>query len=208
MAIEMLRIVRYGAFALIGVLVLALLAVGLGYVETGGPTPAGGVTKGAPVVAHFKLTDQEGRPVSEKDMLGRAAVVFFGFTFCPDVCPTTLVSLTALLKDLGPDADKLGVYFVTVDPERDGPEALKAYLSSFDPRIRGLTGEANEIAAFAKPLGVYYARVKLEGGGYTMDHTATVFLLDAQGRFVGTIAYGEEAVTAREKLERLVGGKS
>jgi protein SCO1/2 len=203
MAIEVLRIVRYGAFALIAVMVFALLAVGLGFVETGGPK---GVSQGEPVVAPFKLTDHEGRMVSERDMLGRPAVIFFGFTFCPDVCPTTLVSLSALLKELGPAADKLGVYFVTVDPERDTAAALKEYLSSFDPRIRGLTGDADEIAALAKPLGVYFARVKLEGGGYTMDHTATVFLLDAQGRFVGTIAYGEESAAARAKLERLAKG--
>jgi protein SCO1/2 len=205
MAIDVLRIVRYGAFALIAVMVFALLAVGLGIVETGGPRPLG-VSQGAPVVAPFKLTDHEGRPVSERDVLGKPAVIFFGFTFCPDVCPTTLVSLTAALKEMGPAADALGLYFVTVDPERDTAAALKEYLSSFDPRIRGLTGEAEQIAAFAKPLGVYYARVKLEGGGYTMDHTATVFLLDAEGRFVGTIAYGEDGVAARAKLERLAKG--
>lgn len=206
MATDMLRIIRYGAIALIAVLVFASLAVGLGFVQTGGPEPSAGVGLGAPVVAPFQLTDQEGRPVSERDVLGKPAVIFFGFTYCPEVCPTTLVSLSATLKQLGPEADKLGVFFVTVDPLRDTAATLKDYLQPFDPRIRALTGPEDQIAAFAKPLGVYYARVKIEGGGYTMDHTATVFLLDAEGRFAGTIAYGEDAETARAKLERLAKG--
>ncbi len=199
----MLRVIRYGAVALIAVLVLGSLAVGLGWLQSGrSPLP----TAGGPVVASFHLIDQANKPVSEHDVLGRPAVVFFGFTYCPEVCPTTLASLTGLLGRLGAPADRLGVFFVTVDPARDTPPALASYLSSFDPRIRGLTGAPDQIAALAKSLGVYYARVEVQGGGYTMDHTASVFLLDAQGRFVGTIAYGENSDAALAKLRRLAGG--
>lgn len=204
MSIETLRIIRYGAFVLIGVLALGWAAVGLGLVDISARKPI--VEKlriGAPAVAPFTLTDQEGRIVSEADIKGRPAVVFFGFTFCPDVCPTTLASLTAVMGKMGPSADKLAFFLVTVDPERDTPGELKQYLSSFDPRIRGLTGAADQIAAMAAPLKIYYAKVTIDGGGYTMDHDAAVYLIDAKGGFAGTIAYGEDAATAQAKLERL-----
>lgn len=204
MGTEMLRIIRYGAVALIAVLVLGSLAVGLGWLQSARAPLL--PTAGGPVVGSFNLIDQATKPVSERDVLGRPAVVFFGFTYCPEVCPTTLASLTGLLGRMGGQADRLGVFFVTVDPERDTPPALSSYLSPFDPRIRGLTGAPDQIAALAKSLGVYYARVQLEGGGYTMDHTASVFLLDARGRFVGTIAYDENADTALAKLRRLASG--
>jgi protein SCO1/2 len=202
MGTEVLRIIRYGAIAAIAALVLASLSVGLGLFQSG-PGPGAPPQFGAPLVAPFQLTDQNGQDATERDVLGRPAVVFFGFTYCPEVCPTTLMSLSGLMGRMGAKADAFRVFFVSVDPERDTPEALKSYLSSFDPRIRGLTGSPEQIAAFAKPLGVYYARTKLEGGGYTVDHTATVFLLDAQGRFAGSIAYGEDAASALAKLENL-----
>jgi protein SCO1/2 len=204
MNIETLRYIRYGAFALIGVLALGWAAVGLGLVPlSGARTETAGPTYGKLALKPFALVDQDGKAVSEADILGRPAVVFFGFTMCPEVCPTTLVSMTAALGKLGPAADRLGVYFVTVDPERDTAAELKQYLSSFDPRIRALTGDKAQIAAMATPLGVYFAKVKIEGGGYTMDHTASIFLLDAQGKLTGTIAYGEDAETALAKLKEL-----
>lgn len=203
MSIETLRIIRYAAFAAIGGLALFWAAIGLGWLQRAdAPSPA----LGAPVVATFELADHEGRAVSQADLLGRPTVVFFGFTYCPDVCPTTLTSLSALLGKMGADADRLGVFFVTVDPERDTAKALKDYLSSFDPRIRGLTGATEQIAALARPLGVFFARSDSNGGGYTMDHTASVFLLDAQGRLISTIAYGEDEATALAKLMRLAKG--
>lgn len=205
MSIETLRYIRYGAFAAIAVLALFWLSVGLGWV--GGGTPAvSSPQPGAPVVGTFDLVDQTGQRVGQADVLGRPAVLFFGFTYCPDVCPTTLATITALLGKMGERADGLGVYFVTVDPARDTEAALKEYLKSFDPRIRGLTGAPDQIAAIAKPLGVYYARHESEGGGYTMDHTASVFLLDAKGRLISTIAYGEDEATALAKMERLARG--
>jgi protein SCO1/2 len=209
MGIEALRIIRYGAFALIAVLALAWAAVGLGLVDVGTrPAAVAKLQIGSNVIAAFKLTDQEGRAVSAADLEGRPAVVFFGFTYCPDVCPTTLASLSGMLGKMGSEADKLAVFFVTVDPERDTVGELKQYLSSFDPRVRGLTGAADQIAAIAAPLKIYYAKVKIGGGGYTMDHDAAVYLIDANGGFAGTIAYGEDAASAQAKLERLAKGAS
>ena len=132
----------------------------------------------------FKLTDQNGRPVSDQDLKGYPFLVFFGFTHCPDVCPTTLFEVSEILRSLGGDADRARALFITVDPERDTPAAMKDYLSSFDPHLAGLTGDAAAIAAVAKAYRVYYKKVPLDQGDYTMDHTAIVYLMDKDGRFV------------------------
>ena len=132
----------------------------------------------------FSLTDQEGRTATDRDFRGRPFLVFFGFTHCPDVCPTTLFDVSEIMRLLGPDAERVGAAFITVDPERDTPAALKDYLSSFDPRLKGLTGDTDAIAAVAKAYRVYFKKVPLDAGGYTMDHTAIVYLMDKQGRFV------------------------
>jgi len=131
----------------------------------------------------FRLTDQNGRTVTEQDFKGAPFLVFFGFTHCPDVCPTTLFEVSEILRTLGPDAARVKVAFITVDPERDTPPALKDYLSSFDPHMDGLTGDPAAIAAVAKAYRVYYKKVPLDEG-YTMDHTAIVYLMDKDGNFV------------------------
>lgn len=160
----------------------------------------------AAVGGPFRLATDDGRPVTDADLLGRPTVIFFGFTFCPEVCPTTLAELSSALAALGPEADRLNVVFVSVDPERDTPEILRDYLSAFDPRIRGLTGTPEEIASAARAYAVFYRKVPLEGGDYTMDHTASMFLMDAEGRFVGTISFGEDPKVAFAKLKRLAEG--
>jgi protein SCO1/2 len=132
----------------------------------------------------FKLVDQNGQIVTDEDLKGRPFLVFFGFTHCPDVCPTTLFEVSEILRALGPDADRTRALFITVDPERDTPAVMKDYLSSFDPHLSGLTGNAAEIAAVAKAYRVYFKKVPLEQGGYTMDHTAIVYLMDKDARFV------------------------
>jgi protein SCO1/2 len=152
----------------------------------------------------FSLIDQRGKLVTEKDFLGKPMLVFFGFTFCPDVCPTTLMEMTERLKELSADADKLNVLFVTVDPLRDTPEQLALYLSSFDPRIAGLSGGESEINSLMTKYRVYARKVPLAGGGYTMDHTATVYMMNAKGEFVGIISYGEPAESVRSKIKRLL----
>lgn len=150
----------------------------------------------------FAMVDTGGRPVTEADLAGRPAALFFGFTFCPDVCPTTLSLLTEVMGRMGGAADRLNVVFVSVDPERDTPEALKLYLSSFDPRIRGFTGTAAQVAAMADAYHVTYRRVPVEGG-YTMEHSAGVFLFDRTGRLDGVIDDGEDEASVLGKLTML-----
>src|SRR5437899_11871455 len=132
----------------------------------------------------FKLTDQDGQVLTDQDLKGRPFLVFFGFTHCPDVCPTTLFEVSEILRALGPDADRTRALFITVDPERDTPAVIKDYLASFDPHVAGLTGDPASVAAVAKGYRVYFKKVPLDEGGYTMDHTAIVYLMDKQGRFV------------------------
>jgi protein SCO1/2 len=132
----------------------------------------------------FSLTDQNGRAFTDQDVKGKPFLVFFGFTNCPDICPTTMFEISEVLKKLGPEADRTRALFITVDPERDTPAALKDYVSSFDPRIIALTGTPEEIAAVAKAYRAYYRRVPNKDGGYTMDHLALVYLMGKDGRFV------------------------
>jgi protein SCO1/2 len=150
----------------------------------------------------FKLTDQNGRTVSDQDLKGRPFLVFFGFTHCPDVCPTTLFDVSELMRSLGPDADRARALFITVDPERDTPSVMKDYLSSFDPHLTGLTGDAAAIAAVAKAYRVYYKKVPLDQGGYTMDHTAIVYLMDKDGRFVAPFSLKRTTEAAAADLRR------
>lgn len=153
----------------------AFLVSGRTGVSAPGPSAIGGP---------FKLTDQDGKTVTDQSLKGKPYLVFFGFTHCPDICPTTLFEVSELLGKLGPDADRVGALFVTVDPERDTPAKLKDYLGSFDPRLRGLTGDEAAVTAMTKAYRVYSKKVPLEGNDYTMDHTALVYLMDKQGRFV------------------------
>jgi protein SCO1/2 len=156
-----------------------------------------------PIGGPFKLTTQDGKPFTDENLKGKPFAVFFGFTHCPEVCPTTLYDLTQDLAALGKDADNLSVAFVTVDPARDTPELLKTYLASFDPRIVGLTGTEEEIAAVAKAYKVYYRKVPTDSD-YTMDHTATIFLMDSRGDFYGTSNFQESQDIRRGKLKKLV----
>ncbi|WP_112662421.1 SCO family protein [Microvirga flavescens] len=156
-----------------------------------------------PIGGPFRLTDQNSKPFSSESLKGKPFAIFFGFTHCPDVCPTTLYDLTQDMTALGPDADKLNVVFVTVDPARDDPALMKTYLSSFDPRIIGLTGTEEEIAAVAKAYRIFYRKVPTESG-YTMDHTATIFLMDSKGQFFAGANFQEPAETRLGKLKRLL----
>lgn len=152
----------------------------------------------------FAMTEMTGRPVTEADLVGRPTALFFGFTHCPAACPVTLQTLTTVLGRMGPDADRLNVVFATLDPERDTPRAMRDYLGSFDPRIRGFVGTEAQVAAMARAYKVQYRRVPLDGGDYTMDHTAAVILLDARGRFAGTFTSDDDEAVVRARLESLV----
>lgn len=150
----------------------------------------------------WQLTSHEGEPVEPQDWLGQATLVFFGFTWCPDVCPMTLSNISDWLEELGPDADRLAVYLVTVDPERDTPDVLADYLSHFDPRITGLTGAPAEIARAAEAFGVTYRRVPREDGDYTMDHTSGVLVFDPDGRLARIIDLHENPQAAVPKIRQ------
>ena len=158
----------------------------------------------SPIGGPFALTDQNGEPFSSADLKGKPYAIFFGYTHCPDICPATLFEMSTALENLAADADKLGMVFVTVDPARDTPEFLKDYLSAFDPRIVGLTGTEEDIAATAKAFHTVYKKVPGDDGDYSMDHSASVILMDAEGQFVGTISYGEDADSRLKKLRQLI----
>lgn len=152
----------------------------------------------------FVLTDTDGKPFDSVSLAGKPFAVFFGFTHCPEVCPTTLNDLTLAFNELGDKANELRAVFVTVDPERDTPQALKDYLQSFDARILALTGSADEIAKVAKLYRVYYAKQPTSDGSYTMDHTALVYLMNRDGKFVGTLDFHEDPDVRVKKLEKLL----
>jgi protein SCO1/2 len=179
-----------GALALLATLLMVL------------PEPRQSASK-VPIGGPFRLTSHEGRAFTDQDLKGKPFAVFFGFTHCPEVCPTTLYDLTQDLEALGRDADKMRVAFITVDPARDTPELMKTYLASFDPRIVGLTGTEDEIAAVAKAYKVYYRKVPTDSD-YTMDHTATILLMDSKGEFFGTSNFQESEEVRREKLRNLI----
>jgi protein SCO1 len=132
----------------------------------------------------FQLTDQTGQAVTEKELQGRPTLIFFGFTHCPDVCPTSLFEISEVLRAMGADADRVNAYFISVDPERDTADTMKDYLSSFDPHLKGLTGAPPDVAKVLSEYRVYSKKVPLKDGDYTMDHTALVYLMDRDGRFV------------------------
>jgi protein SCO1 len=199
-----LRIVRSAAWVLVAVAIFVATGIAVGWLRTewlGQSPPV--TTTGVPTVGGpFSLVNHRGERVTQDTFKGKPTAYFFGFTHCPEVCPTTLFETSQHLKDLGPDADRLNVVFVTVDPERDTPELLKSYLESFDPRIVALTGTAEEVAAAAKAYHVSYRKVPTEGGNYTMDHTASVILTDANGGFLSLIDYHEDEATTLAKLRR------
>lgn len=151
----------------------------------------------------FIAVTAKGDPITREKMLGRPHVIFFGFTNCPDICPTTLYEAGLWLNALGADGDKVDIYFVTVDPQQDTVEILGDYLGAFDPRIQGITGTPEQIAQLAKSWRVFYQKKKTDSG-YTVDHTATTYLMKPNGDFFGTIAYGENNDTAVQKLKRLL----
>jgi len=160
------------------------------------------VASASAVGGPFRLTDHNGRTVTDQDLRGHPFLVFFGFTHCPDVCPTTLFEVSEVLGKLGADAARASALFITVDPERDTPEQMKDYLSSFDPRLVGLTGDPAAVAAVAKAYRVYVKKVPLEGSDYTMDHTALVYLMDKDGRFVAPFNLKRQPEAAAAALRR------
>ena len=190
-----LRLIRWVAWTLVAFLSAAALYVLMA------PESRKGATIGGP----FTLTAMTGARIdvgqAEKN---KPYAVFFGFTHCPDICPTSMFEMSQTLKTLGDKAKNFHVYFISVDPERDTPEQLKLYLSAFDPRLIGMTGTVEEVAAVAKAHRAFYRKVPTPSG-YTMDHTATIFLFDRSGEFFGTLAASDPEPARLSKMERLLG---
>lgn len=165
--------------------------------------PSGDALSPAAIGGPFSLTDQDGKRVTDADYAGKWKLVFFGFTSCPEVCPTTLNNLALTLKALGPLAGKVQPLFITIDPERDTAAVLKSYTQAFDSRIAGLTGTADEIAAAAKAYGVFYQKIP-QGSDYTMDHTTLIYVMRPDGRFQMVLRYDETPDDMAAKLEPLL----
>lgn len=198
------RKIRLAAWAAI-----AVLAVGFGIYLLGeaqkaqqsGIAMPGGIRIGAP----FELTRTDGSRFSSAQLAGKPYAMFFGFTHCPDICPTTLLEMSEHIQSLGPKADDFNVLFVSVDPTRDTPDFLKEYLSAFDPHIIGLTGTPDEVAAVAKSYRVFYEKVpSKDGTDYTMNHTASVYLFDRKGDLVSTLSFQEPEDSRQKKIDNLV----
>lgn len=156
------------------------------------------------LTADFALTNDQGEAVTMSDFDGRPSAWFFGFTHCPDVCPTALAEMTVQLESLGDDADRIDMVFVTVDPERDGQEVMRNYISAFDDRIIGITGALPEIEKLARGFFVFFQKVPLSNGDYTMDHTAGIILRAGNGGFIATLDPHESMEVKLQKLRRVI----
>jgi len=179
----------------------ALLVVALG----SGPRTGAGSVLASAIGGPFHLVDQSGKPFTDANLKGKWHLVFFGYTHCPDVCPTTLNDLSLAFDKLSKQQrGDVDVVFVTVDPERDTPQVLKEYVGSFDAPITALTGTADEIKQAATAYRVYYAKHPRNDGGYDMDHSAVVYVMDPQGRFTATITPDEAEDAIAAKLQKLV----
>jgi protein SCO1/2 len=185
-------------YILAGILVVMVAAIGYVTFEWY-QARYGGEPYGKP----FTLTDQNGAEITEAAFRGHPSALFFGFTNCPEICPTTLFEMDGWLKELGDEGKNIRAYFVTIDPERDTAEVLKNYVTNVSDRITGITGDPEKVGQMASDFGIYFKKVEMDSGGYTMDHTASVLLLTSRGEFAGTIAYGEKKDTAIAKLKRI-----
>ena len=161
-----------------------------------------GVTAPAAIGGPFQLTDQAGAAVTEASLQGKPTLIFFGFTHCPDICPTALFEMSEILRAMGKDADRVNAYFISVDPERDNRQAMQDYLSSFDPHLKGLTGDPEAISKVLSAYRVYAKKVPLKDGDYTMDHTALTYLMDRDGKFVAPFNLNRKPEEAAADLRK------
>ena len=195
-------------FVLVGVLLggLVILAagafLGLGLRET--PKGAAGTLLASAIGGPFRLVDQNGKTVTDADLKGKWSLIYFGYTHCPDACPTTLNEIAIALDDLGPKRDAVRPVFITVDPERDTPEVLKSYVTSFDAPILALTGTPEAISQAAKDYRVYYAKHPEPGGDYSMDHSSVIYVMDPEGRFTATFTPESSPEDIAARLKKLL----
>ena len=188
-----------------GLILNVLLLAGAGYFWfSPRPQPANSALA-TEIGGPFTMSDQRGHIVTSEMLMGKPFAIFFGFTRCPEVCPTTLSRMSRLRKTLGPAGDRFNIVFVSVDPEQDKPADLGRYLSLFETPIIGLTGTPEQLAAIVKAYHVYYRKVPIAGGDYTVDHTAAVYLMGPDGRFQTLIDYQGANEMALAKLRHLIG---
>lgn len=193
---------RFTLWAAVG---LAIAVVGAMVWTLNQPGQKNASVTGAPTLgAPFSLVEANGEPITERAFAGRPTALFFGFTQCPEVCPVSLYEVSTLMDELGAERRDLQAFFISVDPERDTPEVLESYISPFAENIRGITGDLPGVLALAKAWGIHVEKLPLADGDYTVDHTASVILVDRAGKFRGTIAYRENHETALEKLKLIV----
>lgn len=197
-----LQTIRYTIWGAAAVILLVFAFVFWRQTNTGATNDSAVVTIGGP----FTLTADDGTIVTEAALEGQPTLMFFGFTHCPDVCPTALAEVGTWLDALGPDADQLSVYLVTVDPERDTVPVMAQYLSVFDPQITGLTGTPEQIAAMLSEFHVFSEKVAIENGDYTMNHTAAFYLFDASGVFADVIDYHDGLDAAVADIRAVIDG--
>ncbi len=197
----MLCRLRFGLWLLVGIAALAALWIALRPPPVPGATAAGELQP-AEIGGPFTLVGSDGKPFASSRLAGKPFAIFFGFTHCPDVCPTTLARLARLRRLLGEGDDGFAILFVSVDPERDGPAEVGAYSKLFDTPVVGLTGTPAQIEQVKKQFGIYSAKAPSVGGGYSVDHSATVFLMDKAGKFVATLSPEEADRVALDKLRR------
>ncbi len=194
------------AFRTVLIILIVVLAGGLTWIAFEQPWVRSDPS-GKPYGVAFNLLDQEGQPVTEAAFQEKPTALFFGFTHCPEVCPTTLYELDGWMRQADPAGNKIRAYMVTIDPERDTYDLLGEYISNVSDRIIGISGEPQKVRDMAKGFNVYFKKVPITGeieDDYTMDHTASVFLLNDRGQFQGTISYGENPDVAVKKLKNLL----
>jgi len=196
------------------ILLIVVTLVGLVILGVGGflavalrdnPRGAAGTALASAIGGPFQLVDQNGKTITDADLKGRWSLIYFGYTHCPDACPTALNDISIALADLGAKRDEVRPIFITVDPERDTPEALKAYVTAFDAPILALTGTPEQIAKAAKGYRVYYAKHPEAGGDYSMDHSSVIYIMDPEGRFTASFTHENSPEQIANRLKKLVG---
>jgi protein SCO1/2 len=199
---------RPSRFAVIAIVLAAVLVVAAGALLAlavrEAPRGAAGTALASAIGGPFRLIDQNGKPVSDADLKGKWQLVFFGYTHCPDTCPTALNEIALALDQLGVKRGEIEIVFITVDPERDTPEVMKSYVQSFDAPIIALTGSADAVAQAAKAYRVYYAKHPRGDGDYDMDHSAVIYVMNPEGRFTATFTPDSTADAIAQRLQKLI----
>jgi protein SCO1 len=196
-------------YLLVAAVLAALIVLGTGgylaLMLRENPRGAAGTALASAIGGPFQLVDQNGQTVTDGDLKGKWSLIYFGYTHCPDACPTALNDISIALSELGSKRDAVRPVFITVDPERDTPEALKTYVTAFDAPILALTGTPDQVAKAAKGYRVYYAKHPEPGGDYSMDHSSVIYVMDPEGRFTASFTQENSPEQMADRLKKLVG---